>query len=447
MKITYLGQACTLIEAGGIRLLTDPWLTEGAYFGTWYHTNVLADAGVSPERVIRDVDCIFLSHEHEDHLDPDTLRLANPETPIYICRFPTPKFRHQLEALGLRNINELESGKPHALTSDVTITIFGTAEYTNDAAILVEAEGCRVFNETDCKLDYADLVRLGEKGIDIGFFMFSGANWYPMLYDYPDAQMTALLQHRRRALLRGFVQRAKLTRARLAVPAAGPCTVLDPDLAWMNAADRGIFIDPAEAVAFLDRAACGSRGLHMAATDVWTRERGFEPHAPASFRGSRMDYLDEAVARLGPAIRERRLGEPPARPDLGARLAAYFNEHIGAQSRATRERIGAVVAFDVSGPHGGQWTVDFNAAGPEFVRAGIAEGWTYRIAVEDKLLSPFLDGDHPYFEHLFLSLRVQLARRPDTYNEPLYHFFYEPDPAKLDGWYRDHRAPARRAAH
>jgi len=47
VRVTYFGQACTLIEVGGRRILTDPWLTEGAYFGTWFHTHVLADAGVS----------------------------------------------------------------------------------------------------------------------------------------------------------------------------------------------------------------------------------------------------------------------------------------------------------------------------------------------------------------------------------------------------------------
>ncbi len=194
MRVTYFGQACTLIEAGGVRILTDPWLTEGAYFGTWYHTHVLAEAGVSPETVPKDVDYIFLSHEHEDHLDPETLRHFRRDIPILICKFPTAKFRHHLESLGLTGIRELSSGEPLELAKGVKVTIFGTAEYTNDAALFVEGDGCTVFNETDCKLGYADLQRLGDRGIDIGFYMFSGANWYPMLYDYPDEVKRALTQ-------------------------------------------------------------------------------------------------------------------------------------------------------------------------------------------------------------------------------------------------------------
>jgi hypothetical protein len=54
------------------------------------------------------------------------------------------------------------------------------------------------------------------------------------------------------------------------------------------------------------------------------------------------------------------------------------------------------------------------------------------------LLYPFVVGELSFLEDLFLSLRVQLARRPDEYNEPLYHFLYEPDPEKLHNWYAVH---------
>src|SRR5207249_5192663 len=98
----------------------------------------------------------------------------------------------------------------------------------------VEGEGSKLLNETDCKLSYADLERLGQQGIDIGFYMFSGANWYPMMYDYPEHIQLELVSRRRRSLLRSMVQRVKLTRPRVAVPSAGPCMVLDPERLWLN---------------------------------------------------------------------------------------------------------------------------------------------------------------------------------------------------------------------
>ena len=133
MRVTYYGQACTLIESCGKKILTDPWLTEGAYFGTWFHTHLLADAGITPETLPKDVDCIFLSHEHQDHVDPETLRHFSPSTPVLICRFVTTKFRHYLENLGFDKIIEVPSGQTITMGKNLKETVLGSVEYTNDA--------------------------------------------------------------------------------------------------------------------------------------------------------------------------------------------------------------------------------------------------------------------------------------------------------------------------
>lgn len=437
MRVTYFGQACTLIEASGQKILTDPWLTEGAYSGTWFHTHILADAGVTPESFSKDIDYIFISHEHQDHLDPETLRHFPRDIPVLICKFATPKFRNYLESLG-RTIRELTPREAVSLGDDLRVTLFSTAEYTNDSAILVEAEGFAVFNETDCKLGYADLQQLGQRQIDIGFYMFSGANWYPMMYDYPEQTMTALVARRRQALLRSLVQRVKLTNPRIAVPSAGPCTVLDADRLWLNSRERGIFIDPEEAVATLVSAGVSSDAVYLAATDVWDSQSGIERCAPAAFRAPRQDYICEAARRMEPRIAAMHAAEAPARSDLPHRLVSYFDEAVAALTPAVRERINAKLALAITGANGGSWSIDFGAVKRPYVREGIAPDWTYKMELQDKLIYPFLTGHEPFFEDILLSLRVACTRRPDEYNEPLYHFLYEPDPEKLHNWYATH---------
>lgn len=438
MRVTYYGQACTLAEAGEITILTDPWLTEGAYLGTWFHTHVLADAGVTPQTIPKDIDYLFLSHEHQDHMDVATLKHFPPNIPILICQFPSPKFRNYLKGLGFTNIHELVSGETELLGDGVSVTIFGTVEYTNDSAILIEHNGVRLFNETDCKLSYGDLQKIGRLGIDIGFYMFSGANWYPVMYDYPPDTMLELVRRRRKSLLDSFVRRVKLTKPRFAVPAAGPCTVLDKDLLWLNDESHGIFIDPVFAIDELRRANLPTEPLYMAVSDVWDSLRGFQPHAPASLRVPRHEYLQKASERMAPMIAAARAAEPPAHPDLPTQLAQHFNNLVGAQSQFVRDRVNAKLAFGIAGERGGEWTIDFSAHGPEFVREGILPDWTYKIEVEDKLISPFVTGEEPFFEDLMLSLRFRCSRRPDTFNEPLYHFLYEAEPERLHNWYAKH---------
>jgi UDP-MurNAc hydroxylase len=435
MLVTYYGQACTLTEAGGLKILTDPWLTEGAYQGTWFHTHVLADAGITPQTFPKDVDYLFLSHEHQDHMDVTTLRHFPADLPILICRFPSPKFRTYVESLGFTNVREVSSGERISLADGVFVTVFGTVEYTNDSAILIEHDGVRLFNETDCKLSYEDLRKIGQLGIDIGFYMFSGANWYPILYDYPADTMLELVRRRRKSLLHSLVQRVKLTKPRVAVPAAGPCTVLDKEMLWMNDESRGIFIDPVIAVNELRRANLTSEPLYMAVTDAWDSQAGFQSHAPASLRVPRQEYLFGAAQRMAPAINAARAAEPPAHPDLHKHLTRHFNTLVRAQSQLVRDRVNAKLSFVITGAQAGEWTVDFNAPGPEFVREGILPDWTYKIEVEDKLISPFVTGEEPFFEDLMLSLRLRCSRQPDQFNEPLYHFLYEPDPERLHNWY------------
>jgi len=437
MRVTYFGQACTLIEAAGRKILTDPWLTEGAYFGAWFHTHLLEDAGVTPGTFPKDIDYIFISHEHQDHLDAASLSHFPRDIPILICKFATPKFRSYLEKLG-RKIVELPSGEAVGLGDDLRLTIFATAEYTNDSAILVESEGFTVFNETDCKLGYGDLQELGTRHIDIGFYMFSGANWYPMMYNYSEPEMAEAVRHRRRALLRSLVQRVKLTKPRIAVPAAGPCTVLDPDRLWLNSPARGIFIDPEEAVTALESAGVDSTPVYLAATDVWDSRSGIERRAPAAFRAPRQEYILDAAFRMEPRVRAMRAAEPSAASDLPRRLVTYFDAVVEALTPAVRHRINAKLALAVTGSCGGSWTVDFLAPASPYTREGIAGDWTYKIEVEDKLIYPFLTGRECFFEDILLSLRVRFARRPDEYNEPLYHFLYEPDPEKLHNWYAAH---------
>jgi hypothetical protein len=256
-----------------------------------------------------------------------------------------------------------------------------------------------------------------------------------MLYDYPEDVMLTLVQRRRRSLLRSLVQRVKLTKPKVAVPAAGPCTVLDPETLWLNSEDRGIFIDPEEAVRAIAEANLPTEPLYMRATDVWDSGAGFQQNSPPSFRSSRADYIRQASERMASTIALKRAAEPVAHDDLRNLLPAYFNAMAAAQTSASRQRINAKFALSVSGPRGGDWTLDLTAPGPEFIREGILPDWTYKIEVEDKLISPFVTGEERFFEDLLLSFRFRPSRRPDEFNEPLYHFLYEPDPEKFHNWY------------
>ena len=68
--IRYIYSACVVIETPDIKILCDPWFTDGVYDGSWFHFPVVDD----PISKIGDCDYIYVSHLHPDHYDPIFLR-------------------------------------------------------------------------------------------------------------------------------------------------------------------------------------------------------------------------------------------------------------------------------------------------------------------------------------------------------------------------------------
>ena len=80
MKITHISSATVLIENKSTKILTDPWLIGDVYYGSWTHYPPLEDSSLSQ---LNDVDYIYISHIHPDHMSRETLEKLNPEIRLY----------------------------------------------------------------------------------------------------------------------------------------------------------------------------------------------------------------------------------------------------------------------------------------------------------------------------------------------------------------------------
>ena len=75
MKVRYLYSACVEIETPKLRILCDPWFSEGAFDGSWYHFPKVKN----PINIIKKPDLIYISHIHSDHYDPEFLKKIMPQ--------------------------------------------------------------------------------------------------------------------------------------------------------------------------------------------------------------------------------------------------------------------------------------------------------------------------------------------------------------------------------
>jgi L-ascorbate metabolism protein UlaG (beta-lactamase superfamily) len=90
MKITKLGHACLLVEQGEGRLLIDP----GAYSSGFEE--------------LRNLDAVLVTHQHPDHITPDTLskvREGNPDVLVY-ADAGTAKMLEKQGVLGVTVVHE-----------------------------------------------------------------------------------------------------------------------------------------------------------------------------------------------------------------------------------------------------------------------------------------------------------------------------------------------------
>ena len=99
MNITYLQNA-------GERILCDPWLIDGCYYGAWYHYPKFE---FNPKE-FENIDYIYLSHIHPDHFDVKTLSQLKKDIPVLIHKFPQKYFKQNIEELGF-NVEEISHNK------------------------------------------------------------------------------------------------------------------------------------------------------------------------------------------------------------------------------------------------------------------------------------------------------------------------------------------------
>lgn len=178
MKVTNLGASCCLIETPDVRILCDPWFTDGIYDGSWYNW---------PPVVPFDepVDVVWISHLHPDHYDPAFLRpyLAKHPARVVIADTNPPHLARMMwrDKIPVDTLSELVVGETslHLLPSQV-MTVDNI-----DSALVVKWRGETVVNMNDCGFDTETVRRIKALGpVSFALLPYSGAGPCPQAFRY-----------------------------------------------------------------------------------------------------------------------------------------------------------------------------------------------------------------------------------------------------------------------
>lgn len=246
MRIQWFRSATVgIYSRSGASVLCDPWLTDGAFLGSWYHFPPLEGHEFS-EVLQKRWDAVYVSHLHADHFDRKfltALARAQPECVVVIPSFAHKWLRRAVRNCGFSDdrVVELDSGTSYPV-GDITVKVL-TADHCDpetcgisipchredtrlaalDSLALFEADGQTVLNANDA-LAVASVARVLPQigNVDLLLGHYGGAGPFPQCF--PDIEPDEKLV-KARSLADVFLARlaaaASVTKARFLMPYAG----------------------------------------------------------------------------------------------------------------------------------------------------------------------------------------------------------------------------------
>lgn len=426
MRATSIGHAGILIETAAGSILCDPWFVP-AFFGSWFvfPRNDQLDADLRDR--IENADYLYVTHLHADHHDEPWLREhLRRDIPILLPGYPTHEQERTLRELGFTEFIRTTDGEEIELAPGLTIAIHVETSITDgpggDSAMVVSDGSSRLVNQNDCRT--SDLDALTAHGpVDLHWLQYSGAIWYPMVYDMPDAEKRVLCEAKVESQFARAMRYVEAIGARAVVPSAGPPVFLDDELFHLNMIrgdELSIFPDQRAFLARLERA--GHRGLlaipgttfeiSPAAIDVTHPIPKADVDAIFDDKAA---YLDRYRADWKEWLGDLHASWDTPETDLLATLKSWW-EPLLAVAPTMRSAIGASCLLRAGDL---ELLIDFPAGE---VRAYDGEPYSFRFDIARDLVETVVARRAvDWSNSLFLSCRFT-AWRDGEFNEHLYNF-------------------------
>ena len=368
MQVTSVGHAGFRIDTKAGSILCDPWVNP-AYFASWFP---FPDNSTLDWDALGDVDYLYVSHLHNDHFDPENLREhVNKDAVVLLPDYPVPDLQRELEKLGFHRFFETTDSVKHRVSGpkgDLDVMIIALRAPADgpigDSGLVVDDGETVCFNMNDARPVDLDVLHADFGHVDVHMLQYSGAIWYPMVYDMPARAKEAFGTQKRQRQMDRCRQYIAQVGATWVIPSAGPPCFLDPELRDLND-DHG---DPAnifpDQMVFLDqmRTHGHDRGLLMipgSTADFTGPQLNSLTHplpddeVQAIFTTGKAAYIADYAERMAPVLAaEKARWAPAAGESLLEPLRAVFEPIMmperpdlrrhrlsgGAAARATRNR-------------------------------------------------------------------------------------------------------------
>ena len=429
MHITFLGHAGFVVETDEVIVIMDPWVSPtGAFDASWFQlprNHHLASLVYEKLRDSRRSIFLYISHEHQDHLDINFLNsLPVRRFSLLLPAFSRSALSSRFSDYACQELILFQHRQRIQIPGGFLKFYVDDSQLNRDSAILINAAGTAFLNLNDCKLfdTLPEIVR--EDGpIQTFACQFSGATWHPTCYDYPVERYEALSKKKFMAKFESVAKAIELIRPDVYIPSAGPVCFLDPTLFHLNLQPVNIFPRAAKIIEHLN-----------------LRLRDSQTFVPEIMPGDVLDTTCNTLISLA----DRRFDEKTAQTyiaDYAASYGEYFEErlclhrcvNVQQTIEALRvelerklaclslaDRVTVPLYFRLGEAPKIMLRVDFGRRVVEYVSRN-TDSKFYEIVAPAWQISKVIAQELTW-EEFSLTFRVRLSRSPDVY-DPLLHAF------------------------
>jgi UDP-MurNAc hydroxylase len=161
----------------------------------------------------------------------------NKNTTVLLPDFPTRELERTFNSLGFRKFERTVNASEREVAPGVSIAIHVESSITDgpggDSALVVSDGEARLVNQNDCRTN--DLGALLSHGpVDLHWLQFSGAIWYPMVYEMDAAEKKQLCVDKVESQFSRALRYVEALNATTVIPSAGPPCFLDEELFGLN---------------------------------------------------------------------------------------------------------------------------------------------------------------------------------------------------------------------
>ena len=227
--VRFLNHACLIFTLGEVSFATDPWLLGSAFCNGWWLS------APSPEdsfAQINKCNFIYISHNHPDHLHPESLINIRKDMPILTADFLSGSTQNLLQELGFNNVLAMDFVS--ALTDkdkELSFSVLKSGDFRDDSGLFIEHGNFKCLLTVDS--NFLDFARFPQVDLLCSSFA-GGASGFPLCFaNYTDQEKKSVVARNRRAIKATNFMNIKATNAKYFMPYAS---------FFVEAADRDLFI-------------------------------------------------------------------------------------------------------------------------------------------------------------------------------------------------------------